>query len=406
MAMLLTAVGLLAVSLASGQVQTTPKMARPAQDLSKLPYFSKEAYLCGQRGSEWLLRHNGPDGRFAPGLVPALRVPQEDDSFLRQAGATLALAKAAKFYGDEQAAAVARQAILTLLLDTAVDAKNPQVRSCSLPPNVVNPLGAAALLARAIYELPAPASDLLDQADQLCYYIVQTQQADGAFATAQVRTVSLTIDEQTSTLVYAGEALATLMRSHQTRPAPWKLEAVRRSLTHYQSPWRAQKQLAPASLITEALASLHAATDDKAIADFVFELNDWLCTFQYQKVDPLHPTWIGGFMSCADGKAVPTPPQVTTALSIASLVHASRVARKVGDVQRWERYKLAAEKALQFLTTLQFTEANTQHFADWYRPSLVGAFHTSPIDGGIRLDGTRLAVCTFVDYLTYLAAVQ
>ena len=58
---------------------------------------------------------------------------------------------------------------------------------------------------------------------------------------------------------------------------------------------------------------------------------------------------------------------------------------------------------MQFLATLQYTDANTRHFADWYRPTLIGGFYASHQDGNLRIDYTQHAVCALVQYLTYVA---
>src|SRR5438552_3641909 len=70
------------------------------RDLAKFTVQQRHFYLSGQRGMEWLQRANKPDGRFLHGFLPALRLPMEGDSYVRQAGAALALARAARFYGD------------------------------------------------------------------------------------------------------------------------------------------------------------------------------------------------------------------------------------------------------------------------------------------------------------------
>ena len=108
-------------------------------------------------------------------------------------------------------------------------------------------------------------------------------------------------------------------------------------------------------------------------------------------------------MSWMDGKPAAMPPHVGSAAFAESLVAACRAARQAGDVARYPRYREALERCLQFLATLQYTEANTQHFADWYRDSLVGGFHASSQDGTLRIDYTQQAVCTLVQYLTYVA---
>ena len=138
-------------------------------------------YLSALRGADWLRRANGADGRFSFGHVPALKVPLEGDQFLRQAGAACALAKASRLLGEERYAAVARQAVLALLVETALDQADPQVRQTTLPSAIVNRLGAAGLLVMAINELQAPGDDLLEQSEQLCQFIRKQQLADGSF---------------------------------------------------------------------------------------------------------------------------------------------------------------------------------------------------------------------------------
>jgi hypothetical protein len=408
--------GLVMLSLSAGQDRPAPGTAaltqpagapnqpavRPSPDLSKWEFFPKQIYLSGQRGSEWLQRANRTDGRFVYGYIPALRTPLEGDSYLRQTGAAFALAKAARYYKDDQAKALANQAVLTLLLDTAAaDAKNPQVRVCTLPPNAVNRLAAAAMLVQAIAELPAPAADLLDQADQLCNYLGKMQRNDGSLAANDSAA-----EDGDAADFYSGEALYALTHSYQHRPAAWKLDVVRKALPYYQARWRGAKNLAMVPRHSAAYTEAYLLTKDKAYADFVFELGDWLCTFQFQQLDPLHPLWVGGFMSCVDGKPVPAPPQIVSAAYAESLADAARVARQIGDVTRWQRYKDTLERCLQFLMTLQYTDANSQHFAEWYRPVVLGAFHASHTDGNLRLDYTQQALSAMVQYLTYVAGVQ
>src|SRR5438270_883691 len=101
---------------------------KPARDLSKLTPLQQQMYLSAQHGGDWLRRANRSDGRFVYGYLPDLNAPLEGDHYHRQVGAAYALARVARFLGDERYAAVARRAILTLLLDTTVDAEDPQVR--------------------------------------------------------------------------------------------------------------------------------------------------------------------------------------------------------------------------------------------------------------------------------------
>ena len=81
----------------------------PARDFSKLDELQIEMLTSCQRGADWLARVNGVKGRFSPGLVPELKTEIEGDHFLRQAGAAYALARAARFLGEDRYAACAQE---------------------------------------------------------------------------------------------------------------------------------------------------------------------------------------------------------------------------------------------------------------------------------------------------------
>jgi hypothetical protein len=360
--------------------------------------------LSAQRGADWLSRVNGPDGRFVYGYLPALKTVMDGDHYLRQAGAAAALARAARFTGEPRYAARATQALLTLLGDTVVDPKDANVRYTSFPSSSVNRLAAAGLLILCIHELPAPQEDLLAKADQLCNFIRGQQGPDGSLNYTDPGELKKN-DDPEGVNYYPGEALYGLMRSQQRRPVAWKAEVARKALSYYRPWWRTHKNMAFVPWQTAASTEAFLATKEQVFADFVYEMNDWMCGLQYEQLNPRQVLWFGGFMSFADGKAVETEPQAASGSYAEGLAEACRVARETGDVARYRRYSDTLERALQFLSTLQFTEANTQHFADWYRPMLVGAFHASHQDGNLRIDYTQHSVSAMVQYLTHVARV-
>src|SRR5262245_46731953 len=154
----------------------------PVRDMAKLSAQERLFYLTAQRGLDWLTRANKPDGKFVPGFLPDLRQPLGADSYLRQAGAALTLGRAARQFQDERAAAIAKQAVLTLLAETVTDPKEPTIRFTAAHPALVNRVCAAGLLAAAIHELPSPAQDLVDQAEQLTNYLRKQLQNDGSLS--------------------------------------------------------------------------------------------------------------------------------------------------------------------------------------------------------------------------------
>ena len=341
-------------------------------------------------------------GRFVSGQLPALGVVVERDNYLDQAGATLALARAGRFAGEPRYVARATQSLLLLLEDTAVDPNDPRVRYTCFPSTVLNRLAAAGLLVMAINELPAPQRDLLDKSEQLCNFIRRQQQADGSLCCTDDATDASLITTAELINHNTGLALSGLMHSQIHQPAGWKTEVVHKALAYYAPWWRRHKNMAFIPWQTAAYAEAYLRTQDPAYADFVNEMNDWLCGLQYDRLDPRQALWFGGFKNWVDDKAVENAPDVGSASYAESLVEACRVAREAGDRVRYERYSSALERCLQFLATLQFTDANTRHFADWYLPTVQGAYHASHHDGNMRLDYTQHVLCAQVQYLTYV----
>jgi hypothetical protein len=375
----------------------------PGRDLARFSLFQRQAFASAQSGADWLRRSTRPDGRFGYVASPALRLGNDSDHYLRQAGAAVALARSARFFADEATAAAATQVVLRLLLATAPDdARAPQLRRPTLPRAAVNPLAAAGLLVQAVHDLPAPATDLLAQADQLCSYLRGRQKADGSLSAADAAEV-VAVETPEAADACAAEALYGLARSAQRRPAPWKAEVLRKALAYYRPRWQAHKNLAAAPRLTGAWAEAHLATGERAFADAALEICDWLCTLQFQEQGPQRALWAGGFMGWADGRPLPRPPEIDAARHVEALAEGCRVARALGDARRHPRYREAVERGLHFLVTLQYTAGNTQHFAEWYQRELAGAFHASPQDGNLRLDYTQHAVGALLHYLTYVA---
>ncbi|MCI0740605.1 MAG: hypothetical protein L0Y72_16275, partial [Gemmataceae bacterium] len=257
--------------------------------------------------------------------------------------------------------------------------------------------------------LPNPAKDLLDQGDQLANYLRKHLQADGSMLMEEPDPSNT--EGRGTTAVYtheaaqhfSGPALYGIIKSHTLRPAAWKLEALRKARTHYHGYWKQNKNVPMCAWHCPAYAEAFVLTKEQAFADAAFEMCDWLCGLQYAQVDPRRAQWLGGFMPWRDGKTWPVAPDIGSAGPALALAEGCRLAKLTGDVQRHQRYRPALEQALQFLTSLQYNEANTQHFAEWYRSALLGGFHAAPEDGNLRLDYTHVSLAGLVQYLDHVA---
>jgi hypothetical protein len=373
-----------------------------ARDFTKLDEFSKEMLISCQRGADWLFRINDTKGRFLYGYVPDLKAALDGDNYLRQAGAAFALARAARVLGEDRYAARATQAILTLLDDTVVESGEPACRHTSLPSMVVNRLGAAGLLVLAINELPAPQADLLDKSEQLCNWIRTQARADGSLRcndSNDSTDAKANEDDADSVQEYPGLALYAILRSQKHRPAAWKTDLARKAIVYYRAWWKDHRGMAFVPWQTAAYAEAYIQTKESAFAEFVYEMNDWLCGLQYDQLDPRRLLWNGGFKKWANGNAIDAPPTIGSAASVESLAEARRVARAGTDATRHQRYTEVLHRGLQFLVRLQYTDANTQHFEEWYRPRLVGGFHASTQDGNLRIDYAQHALSALGMYL-------
>jgi hypothetical protein len=256
------------------------------------------------------------------------------------------------------------------------------------------------LLVAAIHELPAAAPDLLVQADELCAYIYQQQRANGALVDADVGDIEkASAEAREAQNHYAGLALYGLLRSQRDRPAAWKLEVARKARAYYQQAWETNKQLLMVPAHTAAYIEVYLLTKEPEFAESITQMNDWLCTLQYNELDPAQVTWHGGFKGWAGGQPLQVAPSISSAACAESLADACRLTRATGDVQRHPRYVTALEKSLQHLTTLQFSEGNTGHFAGWYRREILGGFFASHQDGTLRIEYTQHAVGALLGYL-------
>ena len=357
----------------------------------ELPDLTRELVFATQRGMEWLSREgiHQPNGRLVAGIDPALGRATDGDDCVRQALGAFALARAARLTGEEKYAVRASQTILSLLAECPKDSANPAARK---PTGAGNRVGTAAHLAMAIYELPDAAPELTQSGEELCQFVRAAVQADGSVRTGEGGDPA---DE------YAGPALAALATSQRVAPAPWKQEAVAKGLACYRKQFRTAPALHMIPWMTAAAVEAHLQGKDPAAAEFVFEMMDWLGKLQYDGADRHRAAWQGGFPTVADGKVAQTPPTVETALYALALADACRLIRKMDrpDAGRYDRYRAALARALRFVTTLQYGEDNTQHFAAHFRPALVGAFHPSATDGTLRADHTAVAVAALAQFL-------
>jgi hypothetical protein len=373
------------------------------EPLAAYPMTTQQSVRSVLYGSNWLTRMNQPQGRFTPGYIPALRQPMEGDHDLKQAQAALALAQAAKFAGDDRQNVVASQAVLTLLAATKADPSDPNCRVPVRSSMSCNRVGFAAVLALAIYDLPAADESLRAEAEKLCEFIRKQLRPDGSIHYCDSPTDVPTQLDPAGVNEYPGFALQALATSNRLRPAEWKLEALRKSLPHYRAWFKSHPHPMLAATLTPAFAELYFQTKLPDASSAVFEMNDWLVELQYRTTDPRRPVWAGGFKGWVNGQTTDAAPGVECGMylqSISCAFQVNRLAQELNRDEREARYRQSATDAAQFLSGLQYLETNTRHFADGFRSQvLIGGFYLSTSDGNLRIDATAIAITGMIRFL-------
>jgi hypothetical protein len=374
-------------------VKQDPQTPNRLRHLDKLPLKQRQLYLTGLRSFEWLQRANQLDGKFVPGLVPSLGSRPDADPLQPQIEATAVLLEAAAYFRDDKASALGKQALLRMLQETTTDPSQPGLRYTAAPDAFVNRLAASGALLRAIHAMPSPPADLATQGRELLAFVLRQQRTDGSFALASDEPTIQAALMQTS----VGPALLGLAKAGRGKSDP-ALDAVRRACPVYVAFWRQNKTPLMVADHSAAYAEAFAKTGDPALAQAVFEMNDWVLTLQVPQ-DPSRPLWSGGFPSGQNGMLQSKAPDADSAVLASSLAHACQVAKLTGDAVRYPKYRQGLEDAVQFLATLQYTDARVQHFTEWYRPWILGGFFVSHQDGNLRLAQNQQALSAFVGYL-------
>lgn len=340
------------------------------QDPRALGPLQNQTLQASRRGADWLFRANTTKGLFTPGLDPALGT-EKTGTQLGQIQAAWALARASSAFGDEKYEMRALQALLACLEETTTDTEDSQARHSSAPSVIVSRAAGTAALLAAITALEKPPAELLETAEALARYLGKPS------VVGSLEGVSKAEPATPSLVAYA------ILASNRHRGAPWKVEVARKALAVPLAPEAFQKAL-PWPVAATAAMSQQESTYTARVGTMA----DALLATQLDKVNPRHPDWFGGWSGApAMAGAEPAAPTcAATANAVMALAEAAAVSRREGDLTRHQRLKDAMDRGCQFLLQLQYTDANTQHFADWYRLRLVGGFRPGPKDSGLSLE--------------------
>lgn len=342
--------------------------------------------LMADQMTQWLVRQVAPDGKTTYAYWPSSGEYSKSNNMIRQFMGSACLALAAGRYPDASVVGAC--------------ARNFRYNFASFCEQrdgfaVINEfgkikLGAAGVAVTAILNLPDPAP-WVNQQTQLLKFLEYMQQEDGSF-----RTFLEPADRNDNQNFYPGEALLALVMVYQRNPSPELLDRIERGFRYYRQYFRENQNPAFVPWHTQAYCLLHDVTGSKEVADFVFEMNDWLLGMQETSAEL--PEIQGDFFDPRRPGYGP-PHASATGVYLEGLIEAWRLAIKLGEHTRAENYRRSMVMGLRMLRQLQF-RTDIDMFYSTKRERIQGGVRTTLYDNTIRIDNVQhglMAIYRIVD---------
>ena len=322
----------------------------------------------------WLGRMSKVDGRVVAALDATLQ-RELQGSDVAQAQACLAMARYAKFSGDDKLTAAASQLCLTLLAGCKPSAKDESIRVPSVADEDGQRVLHAAYLCMAICELPNPEAKLIVEANKLGRFLYTTLREDGS--------VQAGCTGEKAELA-AGVCFQALMVCDGVAPEAWKREALARGITFYRTAFAKAKSATLGCAMLPAVVDYALRVKSEPANAFALEMADDLCERQYTATEAKQLRWVGA-VKPSKGEE----PNLQTAEAAQALASAITLCIQIPDATRFQRYRTACSKAFGFVRQCQFDDNNTKHFERSFRVTyLVGSAHNSLTDGQTRAEHT------------------
>lgn len=294
---------------------------------------------------------------------------EDDNNHTRQLATLWALTELRAFLKTEALDGLIRQTTDYYVSRERVDGGHSYVAAEKDPQ-----IGLNAFLIMALLNIELPGKEQVLK--RLAQGIVFMQQADGSYRTNF-------ISQGISAKDYLpGESMLALMKLYAVTKDRVYLDSVRKAFFYYREYWRGNKNTAFIPWHTQVYYLLYRETKQKEVADFVFEMNDWLID-NYQVFDSPYIDEIGGYPR-------ENPGGCTTAVYLEGINNAYALARERGDVQHEKKYARSIELGTRFLLQAQFNEENSFYLAD--PKKAIGGIRRTLTDNSQRVDYVQHSV--------------
>ena len=332
--------------------------------------------------SDWMGNQVDATGRIVYKYWPSAGTQSSADNSIRQVMATLCLGRIANRSGHTKDRAIADRNLDHLLREyyreegTTLGLIVEQVAVGSPKAK----LGAIALTALAILEHPV-ASRYQEPFQRLVNTVDVLSHADGSF-----QTFYWPSDRNDNHNFYPGETLLFWAIALQRGVAVTTAQRYLASFRHYRDFFRANPNPAFVPWHTQAHVHLFAVLPEQEIADFVFEMNDWLLEMVQWKRAP-YPDLMGRFYN-PERRDFGPPHASSTAVYLEGLIDAWQLAKRFGMLDRADQYRVAILRGCRSLCQLQFSTAEDMFYVTRKNP-VAGGIRTEVYDNSIRVDNVQ-----------------
>ncbi len=338
--------------------------------------------------AQWMLCNMSPNGALPYKYWPSRGEESPADNAIRRFLASLALAR----FGELRDSAEIREAaVRNLRYNLRRYFSDIGGGRGAIVERSGAKLGAAALAALAILESPA-SEEFAGELKMLAAGVDSLAGGPDGFRTfffPQAR------DGQNWNF-YSGEALLFWAEAIRRRAscAP-SVERFTETFERCRQRHRRARNPAFIPWHTQACAALYAHTKRRELADFVFEINDWLLPMQ--QWDGLTEDLRGRFYDPRHREFGP-PHAASTGVYLEGLADALALARTLGDDARTEAYRQAVERGVRSLRQLQFRDERDAFYVS-RKPRVLGALRTEVYDNSVRVDSAAHALAAAVKTL-------
>jgi AMMECR1 domain-containing protein len=334
---------------------------------------------------EWMLNDMNSDGSLRYKYAPSTNDYPDENNMIRQIMGTWSLARIYTFTGEKK------------YLDAwhnnmEFNFNNFYVRDEEKDFGYLwfdneAKLGSAAFALASILEIGDPEYD--DEKQELINFIYYLQEPDGAF-----KTFYLPADRNDNQYYYPGEALLSLMILYEKTGDKEILAKVDKSFYYYREYYRNDKNPAFVPWQTQAFYKAYLATNKQEYADFIFEMNDWLVNeMLWDSLEP-YPDYVGRFYSAQHPDYGP-PHAASTSVYIEGLSDAYKLAKKLGQTERAEKYRNAIILGMRSIINLQYRDGTMFYLNNTELAR--GGIRTRETDNSIRIDNTQHTIMAFIN---------